>query len=61
MPVEVLILSKIMSTLPLHPVSLDTKWEHLDGLQLVDPEFGMARNVDLLLQADIFSRVVFHS
>ena len=58
--VEELILSKITPTLPLHPVSLNAKWKHLDGLQLADPESGMPGNVDLLLGADIFSRVVFH-
>ena len=58
--VEALIQSKITSTLPLHPVSLDTKWKHVDGLQLSHPEFSMPGNVDLLLGADIFSRVVFH-
>ena len=59
-PVEALILSKITSNLPLHPVSLDSKWKHLDGLQLADPEFGTPGNVDLLLGADTFSRVVLH-
>ena len=61
MAVEALILSKITSTLPLHPVSLDTKWKHLDGLELADPEFGTPGNVDLLLGADVLSHVVFHS
>ena len=60
MVVEALILSKIMSTLPLHPVSLNAKWKHLDSLQLADPEFGTPGNVELLLGADIFSHVVFH-
>ena len=62
MAVEALILSKITctSTLSLHPVSLNAKWKHLDGLQLADPEFSMPRNVDLPLGADIFSCVVFH-
>ena len=59
-PVEALILSKITSNLPLHPVSWDSKWKHLDGLQLADPEFGTPGNVDLLLGADTFSRVVLH-
>ena len=59
-PVEALILSKIMSTLSLHPVSLDTKWKHLDGLQVANPEFGTPRNVVLLLGVYIFSCVVFH-
>ena len=36
------------------------KWRHLDSLQLANPEFDMPRNVDLLLGADIFRRVVFH-
>ena len=58
---EALTLSKIMSTLPQHSFSLDPKWKHLDGLQLADPELSTPGNVDLLLGADIFNCVVFHS
>ena len=61
MAVEALILSKITSALLLHPVSLNVKWKHLDSLQFADPEFGMPGHMDLLLGADIFSCVVFHS
>ena len=59
LPVEALIVTKITFDLPLHPVSLDTKWKHRDGLELADPEFGTPGKVDLLLGADIFSKVVF--
>ena len=63
-PVEALMLSKITSILPLRPVSLDTRWKHLESLKLADPGFGNPGNVhvDLLLGADIhvFSRVVYH-
>ena len=58
--VETLILSKISSTLPIRPVSLDTRWKHLDGLKLADPGFGSSGNVYLLLGADILSCVVFN-
>ena len=59
-PVEALSLSEITSDLPLHPVTFDGKWKHLQGLQLADPEFGEPGKIDLLLGADIFSQVVLH-
>ena len=58
--VEALILSKITSNLPIRPVSLDTKWKHLDCLQLANPGFATTGKVDLLLGTDFFSRVVLH-
>ena len=36
-PVEALIPSKVTSNLSLCPVSLDTRWIHVDGLKLADP------------------------
>ena len=59
-PLEALILSKILSPLSLHPVSLDSEWKHLDSTQLANPDFSTPGNVDLLLGADSFSCVVFH-
>lgn len=58
--VEAIVLPKVTSDLPLHPVSLDGKWQHLWGLQLADPEFGSPGSVDILLGADIFSDVLLH-
>ena len=44
--VEAPTLSKITSKLPPRPVSLDTKWKHLDRLKLANPEFGTPDDID---------------
>ena len=55
---EEIILPKVTSDLPRHPVPLDGKWNHLSGIQLADPDFGYPGNVDILLGVDVFSQVV---
>ena len=40
--------------LPYHPLSLHHGWEHIKGLQLVDPEFGQPGKIDILLGVGIF-------
>ena len=35
--IEAMVLPKVTSDLPLHPVSLDGRWQYLWGLQLADP------------------------
>jgi len=59
-PVEALVLPKITSNTPAYPVSIQGKWKHLSGLSLADPEYGTPGAIDLLLGADVFSRVVLH-
>ena len=53
--VEAWTLFKITSNLPLHPVPLDSKWKHLAGLSLADPDLGIPGNKDLLLGVNVFS------
>ena len=56
--VEAIVLPKVMSDLPLHPVSFGCNLHHLSGICLADPDFGSPSKVDLLLGADIFSDVM---
>ena len=58
--IEALILPKLTSDLPSHPVPFDSKWRHLLNLTLADPYFGTPGSVDVLLGADVFSRAVFN-
>ena len=58
--IKALILPKITSKLPLHPVSLHHKFEHLVDLLLADSDFGTPGRIDLLLGANVFSCVVLH-
>ena len=58
--VEAIVLPKVTSDLPLHPVSFGRNWHHLSGLCLADPDFGSPSRLDLLLGVDIFSDVMLH-
>ena len=58
--VEAIVLPKVTSNLPVNPIPKDRNWTHLEGIQLSDPGFDTPGRIDLLLGADIFSRVVRH-
>ena len=58
--VEALVLPKITSVLPSHPIPFSCEWKHLMNILLVDPDFGTPGNVKLLLGADVFSHTVLH-
>ena len=59
-PVEALVLPKITSNTPAYPVSLQGKSKHLSEVSLAYPEYGTTGAVDVLLGADIFSRIGLH-
>ena len=44
----------VMCDLPLHPIPFDLKWRQLEGIPLVDPDFGLPGKIDILLRVDIF-------
>ena len=56
--IEAMVLPKITSELPSHPVPFDSKWKHLLGLKLADPDFGTPGSIDLLLGAEVFGRAM---
>ena len=56
--VEAIVLPKVTSDLPLHPVPLDGKWNHISGIQLADPDFGSPGNIDILLVVNVFSHAL---
>ncbi len=58
--VEAIVLPKVTSDLPVHPVPYDQKWHHLSGISLADPDFGSPGKVDLLLGVDVFGDVLRH-
>ena len=58
--VEAIVLPKVTSDLPLHPIPFNPKWDHLSGISLADPDFGSPGMVDVLLGVDIFSDVLLH-
>ena len=58
--VEAVVLPRITGVIPSSPVMFDPKWKHLSRIPLVNPDFGTPGNIDLLLGADVFCRVVRH-
>ena len=56
--VTAVVVSRVTCDLPLHPISFDLKWRHLQGIPLVDPDFGLPRIIDILLEVDIFVEVL---
>ena len=43
-----------MCHLPLHPISFDLSWMHLDNVCLADPYFSQPGKIDLLLRLDVY-------
>ena len=52
------VVPRVTCDLPLHPISFDLKWRHLQGIPLADPDFGLPRRIDILLGVDIFVEVL---
>ena len=48
------VMPRVTCDLPLHPVSFDLQWRHLEGIPLADPNFGLPGRVDILLGVDVF-------
>ena len=44
--------------LPVSPIPYDPSWEHLSGIDLADPMFGVPGRIDLLLGVDVFVSVL---
>ena len=56
--VEAYVLKKVTKDLPLHPIPIALKWDHLSDLELADPEFRTPAWVDLLLGAEVFTSIL---
>ena len=56
--VSAVIVPKVTCDLPLHSLSSCVKWDHISGLKLADPEFGITGQIDLLLGVDTFVEVM---
>jgi hypothetical protein len=51
---RVLVLTKLTGSLPSMPVLPASKWKHLAGLKLANPESNTPGAMDILLGADVF-------
>ena len=56
--VTAVVVPRVTCDLPLHPISFDLKWRHLEGIPLADPDFCLSRRIDILLGVDIFVEVL---
>ena len=56
--VEAYVLKKVTRDLPLHPIPIALKWDHLSNLELADPEFRTPAQIDLLLGAEVFASIL---
>ena len=56
--VSAIVVPTVTCKLPTHPIPLDHRWSHLEGLQLADPAFGRPGVIDLLLGIDVFSEAL---
>ena len=52
---EVIMLPKVTTDLPSHPVPLNCKRKHLSNIHLADPDFGTSGSVHLLLGANVLN------
>lgn len=58
--VSAVIVPHVTCNLPLHPIPLNPKWDHLAHIQLADPGFGEPGKIDLLLGVEVFVEVMRH-
>ena len=58
--VTAVVVPHVTSDLPLQPIPMDLRWDHLSDLQLADPNFGQPGKIDLLLGVEIFVEVMLH-
>ncbi len=58
--VTAVVMPRVTCDLPLQPVHQDSKWTHLSGLHLADPDFGRPGKIDVLLGIDVYADVLLH-
>lgn len=56
LPVNAYVLKSLTRLLPSKPVNMT--WKHLQGLTLADPEYGQPAQIDLLLGAEIYGKIM---
>lgn len=58
---SVVVMNSLIKKLPNNSFTTPTSWNHIKGLQLADPKFNTSRPVDLLLGADVYSKIIMGS
>ena len=52
------VLKKISKDLPLHPIPVALKWDHLSDLKLADSDFRIPARIQLPLGAEVFTSIL---
>ena len=60
MAVEAVVLPKVTTDVPSTFVPFNNNLKHLSNIQLADPDFSTPGNIDFILGADVFSRVLHY-
>ena len=50
-----MVVPRVTSNLPHHPINYSLAWTHLTDVDLADPHFGQPGKIDILLGVDIFT------
>ena len=58
--ITAVVIPRVTCDLPLQPVHINSKWNHLSDLQLADPDFRLPGKIDILLGADVYADVLLH-
>ena len=58
--ITAIVVPRVTCDLPLCPIPLSLKWNHLSDVTLADPDFGRPGRVDLLLGVEVFAEVMLH-
>ena len=56
--VEAYVLKKVTKDLPLQPILVALKWDHISDLKLADSDFRTPACIDLLLGAEVFMSIL---
>ena len=43
------VVPRVTCDLPVHPISFDSRWDHLSGVKLADPDFGRSGKIGNLV------------
>ncbi|KOB73775.1 Uncharacterized protein OBRU01_06070, partial [Operophtera brumata] len=55
---NVIIINNLIKRLPNNTFTKPSSWDHIQGINLADQKFNVSRPVDLLLGADVYSKIM---
>lgn len=58
--VEAIVMPKITDNLPCNVLTPSPNWNHINGLQLADPQYYRPGKIDMLLGADVYCNILLY-